>query len=95
MIVPICNDSPGDVYNRTNIRHVNSVQYSLDTLGFNHDGIVMIIDSDMFLIKPFSVNDYVRDFDIVAGHRGAGPGVEYLWPGLTMLAMDRLPIKGL
>ena len=49
MCVPIPQDihtmpylprEEGDDLTRPNIRHVNCIQYSLDTLGFNHEGIV-------------------------------------------------------
>src|SRR5579872_6833786 len=30
-------------------RHVDGIHFSLNTIGFNHNGIVAIIDADMFL----------------------------------------------
>ncbi len=78
---------------RTAIRHANVIQYSLDTLGFDHQGIVLIIDSDMFLVRPLNISHSMRDNDILAATRGADKNVHYLWPGLCFLHMDRLPDK--
>ena len=46
------------------IRHANVVMYSLDFMGFDHDGIVFIVDSDILLIRPFSIEKYMKDKDI-------------------------------
>ena len=35
-------------------RHMDGIKYSLEALGFDHKGIVMMVDADMFLVKPFS-----------------------------------------
>ena len=40
---------PCEDNNHPSVRNSNVVQFSLNTLGFDHDGIVMIIDSDMRL----------------------------------------------
>ena len=41
-------------------RHAQAIQYSMEALGFEHDDILMIVDSDMFLIKPFSARTFFR-----------------------------------
>jgi hypothetical protein len=84
---------PGDPLHRPNIRHANCVQYSLDTLGFNHNGIVFIIDSDMFLVRPLNISEYMKDKDIVAYVKGSDNNVFYLCPNLCFLHMNRLPDK--
>lgn len=73
------------------IRHAESVQYSLNTFGFDHNGMVLIIDSDMFLVRAFSIEDYMKNYDIAAIMRGTGKDIIYLWPGLCMLALNRMP----
>ncbi len=84
---------PRDPLHRPNIRHANCVQYSLDTLGFDHDGIVFFIDSDMFLIRPFGVSDHMADKDISAFMKGSSNRVSYLCPNLCFLYMNKLPDK--
>jgi len=83
----------GDPLNRPNIRHANCVQYSFDVLGFDHDGIVFVIDSDMFLIRPLSIVEHMRGKDIVAVIQGSSNNVWYLWPGMMLLDMHKLPDK--
>jgi hypothetical protein len=86
-----------------NNRHANCIQHSLDDRGFNHDGIVVIIDSDLFLIRPLSIEELMKDCDIAAIMRMSFDrndpswpridGLDYLWPGFTCLQMNRLPDK--
>jgi len=76
-------------YNHPCIRCANVVQYSLDILGFDHDDIVVIIDSDMFLIRPFSVVDFMNNCDM-AGVRQSRSYIEYFWNGLVFFNMPTL-----
>ncbi len=75
------------------IRHANCVQYSLDVLGFDHDGPVLLIDSDMFLIRPFDIEKYMENKDIAAYVKGASKKIRYLCPAFTILHMSKLPDK--
>ena len=81
----------------SNVRHVHSVQYSLDTLGFNNDDIVLLIDSDMFLVRPFNIADYMKECDIASLMKGSaneqGATIMYCCPALTFLNMHTLPDK--
>lgn len=83
---------PGEEYNHPCVRCANVVQFSLDTLGFDHNGIVMIIDSDMFLVKEFCVQDFLTGFDI-AGVPQSREHVKYIWNGLVFFNMQTLPDK--
>lgn len=85
---------PGEDYNHSVVRCANVVQYSLDVLGFDHDGMVMIIDSDMFLIKPFSVQSFMLENKIdIAGVHQTRSGIRYLWNGIVLMNMNTLPNK--
>ena len=83
---------PGEDYNHPSVRCSNVVQFSLDTLGFDHDGIVMSIDSDMFLVKNFCVQEFLDGFDI-AGVLQSRQHIEYFWIGLLLFNMQTLPDK--
>ncbi len=83
---------PGEDYHHPCVRCANVVQFSLDTLGFDHDGIVMIIDSDMFLVKKFCVQEFLGDFDIAGVPQGR-QHIEYIWNGLVCFNMQTLPDK--
>lgn len=83
---------PGELYDHPCVKCANVVQYSLDTLGFDHDGLVMIIDSDMFLIKDLNVAKYMQNCDI-SGHFQNRGKIEYLWNGILFFNMNTLPSK--
>ena len=90
------------------VRNCNVVQYSLDILGVDHDDIVALFDSDIFLIKEFSISQFLHN------HKLAGPMVpcsqtfwphdcakfhpdikpfEYIWIGLVFLDMSQITNK--
>lgn len=81
---------PGEDYNHPTIRNVNVVQYFLNTLGFEHDDIVVLLDSDIFLVKPFNIREFMRDYDMVGAASGNG-FVRYVWHVLAFLDMRTLP----
>ncbi|NRB21301.1 hypothetical protein HRU45_00985 [Candidatus Dependentiae bacterium] len=99
---------PLSPYHAAPVRNSNVVQYSLDSVGFDHDDIVVLIDSDLFLIKNFSFSQYLDGFDL-AGNKlqcdkqwythtcdKAHPEIEpfhYLWIGLVFLNVKTMPNK--
>lgn len=82
-----------DLINNASIRHANCVQYSLDVLGYDHPGIVFIIDTDIALIRPFSVEEYMQDKDIAARINRPRNKAHYCSPLFCILNMQRLPDK--
>jgi hypothetical protein len=77
-----------------NRRHVNGIRYALDIIGYDHDGPVVILDSDMFLIRPLSIEKRLGDNHILSETRTDYPGpITWLWPGISILAMNKLPEK--
>ncbi len=84
-------------------RHCDGIQYSLDHSGFDHKGIVAIIDSDMFLIKPFSIENYLHGYEIAGPclwgsyiswiHKKEAEYIGYLWPIIAFINMETLPNK--
>ncbi len=90
---------------QVSVRNSNVVQYSLDTFGFNHDDILMLIDSDMFLIKEFDVRSFMQGYDLAGFHKSCCndtrriqhteeiPHTVYVWIGLIILDMRSLPCK--
>jgi hypothetical protein len=92
---PYLARQPWEDWNSPSIRTANAIQYSFDTLGFEHEGIVTVIDSDMFLIRSFSIEEYMKDWDIaaVAQWRGSMRRINYLWNGLMFFKMGTLPNK--
>lgn len=66
-----CFRVPAHARNRQtpSYRHMDGIKYSLEALGFDHNGMVMMVDADMFLIKPFSVKEYMKDHDFIGGYQ--------------------------
>lgn len=89
---PYLHRMPHENYHAPAVRNCNVVQYSLDTLGFDHDDILVLLDSDMFLIKDMSIRDYMHGYDI-AGIDQERNGCHYLWIGLVFMDMAKMPNK--
>jgi glycosyltransferase involved in cell wall biosynthesis len=79
-------------WNSPSIRTANAVQYSFDVLGFDFDGIVAVFDSDMFLIRDFSIERYLEGYDLSAVGQWRGPMgcIHYLWNGIMFFNMNTL-----
>jgi len=84
---------PGEYYHAPAVRNCNVVMYSLDNYGFKHDDIVVLLDSDMFLVKPFSIREYMNGYDLAGLLHSKSPDVLYLWIGLVFLNMRTMPNK--
>ena len=84
---------PRESFNNPCVRCANVVQYSLNEVGLKHDDIVAIIDSDMFLVKEFSIREYMRNTDLAGVHQARDNGVEYIWNGLVFFDMRTQPNK--
>ncbi len=77
-------------------RHMDGIKYSLDQMGFDFNGIFMLIDSDMFLIKPFSVSEYMEGYHVAGDREGrfnGKNGVEYISPLVVFINMNTTPNK--
>lgn len=73
-----------------------TIQYMLDKMGFDHQDIVVVIDSDMFLIRPFSIREYLQENQLAANPQvryGAHENIHYLLPNLMVFNMTNLPDK--
>ncbi|OGB83693.1 hypothetical protein A3F66_05230 [candidate division TM6 bacterium RIFCSPHIGHO2_12_FULL_32_22] len=78
------------------IRCVNGIQYSLNKVGFFHKGPVLILDSDMFLIRDLSLKSLLQKYDIVAGfqaYENNGVKIKYVSVNFVLLNMNILPNK--
>lgn len=45
-------------------RHGDGLQFAFEALGFNHDDIVVTLDSDIFLVRDFSIREYLKDHQV-------------------------------
>lgn len=80
-----------------NYRHMDGIKHSLNLLAYNHDDIVMMVDADMFLIKPFSARHYLEHngYDFVgdrnAGRVGRQERIVHSSPAFVIMNMPALP----
>jgi hypothetical protein len=74
-------------------RHQEAIHYSLNKKALAYDGIVCMIDSDMFQVQPFSIIAFMKDWDIAALAQSRANDVHYLFPGLVFMDMRTLPNK--
>lgn len=74
-------------------RHDQAIAYMMKTKGFDYNGIVVLLDSDLFLINDFSIIDFLEDYDIAGVRLGYEPNRLHFWPGLMFFRMNRLPNK--
>lgn len=70
----------------------DSIDYAMQTVGFKHPGIVCIVDSDLFLIKKFSIAKFMQDYDLY-GCIQQRDHIRYVWCGLVFLNNATLPNK--
>lgn len=91
-----CFKIPYNPDTRPGWRHIAGIKYSFETIGFDFDGIVMLVDSDMFLVKPFSANKYMEGYDLIGGadsRENDRIKVSYLMPTLVFINMKTAPNK--
>jgi len=74
-------------------RHGQSINYALETLGFKHDGIVMMVHSDVFLLKEFSANEFLEGYDIAGQLQIRKSNIRYFHTALMFFRMNNLPNK--
>ncbi len=74
-------------------RHDQAIAYMMETVGFQYNGIVALLDSDLFLTKKFSIIDFLKNYDIAGIRLGYEPDRLHFWPGLMFFRMDKLPNK--
>jgi hypothetical protein len=74
----------------------NTVQWTYDNIiKKNHsEEMVLFIDSDMFLIDQFDIIDYMKD-SLIAGLEQVRGHVKYMWNGLMVFNMGKLPDKNI
>ncbi len=72
------------------IRHCHVIQYALDHFGYSHDDIVVIMDADVFPIKPTSVKELLKDLPLV-GIDSEFKYMHYVWVPFIAFDPKRLP----
>jgi len=68
------------------------LQWAYDNILRNESDPIAVIDSDMFLIEKFSIENYLAGYDVAATKQRRGH-VTYLWNGIMFFNMSSLPEK--
>ena len=93
----ISKNSPYNTLKSTDgsVRHCHVARYAMEHFGSNHDDIVGVLDGDMFIVKPFSIREKMKDYDIVASRQTDyfQRGYEYAWIALCFFKPFNLPNK--
>lgn len=88
---------PGARDDRTpNYQHSCALQWLLghEILPPGEDGIAVILDFDMFLMRPFSFVDFLGDHVLAGQGQSRGP-IDYVWPGFVVMRPSRMPERNL
>ena len=88
-----CIDVPKDlIHSSASVAHCAVVQWAYDNIILEGcmDDIVVIMDSDMFMIKEFSFSEFVGNHSIGGLPQARGP-ITYYFTGLLILNMPILP----
>lgn len=74
----------------------DTIQYMLNSMGFCCPDIVVLLDSDIFLIHYLNIEELMQQYDIL-GHLQSRQGrhgvVEYILPNLMIFNMKTMPDK--
>jgi hypothetical protein len=94
-----CISIPQSIHNRLgmdpgapSVRNSDVVDYSLQEVGYNHNDIIVLMDSDLFLTKPLRIRDYMQGYALAGLHQQRDQ-YSYLWIGLAFINMRILPDK--
>lgn len=83
--------TPQSISKQASIRHNHVIQYALDHFGYDHDDIVVLLDHDLFPIKPFSVRALLTDVPIIGIDSNFCTNAHYLWVPFIAFDPKRLP----
>lgn len=95
--LPILPRRAGEDLNSPAIRNANVIQLFLNSVGLIYDGPVLLLDSDMFLIREFDYEKILKSGDCFflsqAYANSKGEFFEYFWQGLVLMNMPKLTNK--
>ncbi len=72
-------------------RHCHVIQYALDHYGYDHDDIVVILDHDLFPMKPLSIRKLLEDAPLIGIEHIGRHGDRYLWVPFIAFDPKRFP----
>lgn len=73
------------------IRHCHVIQYAMSHFGYNHDDIVVLLDHDLFPIKPISIRALLTEQQLIGIDSESLQEIHYLWVPFIAFDPKRLP----
>lgn len=92
-----CIPIPQDIHagrDEPSVACADTIQYMIQNYGLNYPGIVVLIDSDMFMIRELSIESFLKDYDVAANLQtriGETMPILYWLPNLIFFDMQKLP----
>ncbi len=83
-----------EIANQCSVRHAHLINYVMDKFGYGHDDIVVILDGDVFPLKPFSFRDILAGNPFTGIDREAQNGstkINFPWVACMILDPAKLP----
>jgi hypothetical protein len=88
------SSDPKVIGEQASVRHCHVIQYALDHYGYDHDDLVVIMDGDIFPIKPIHLYAITLGSDITGIYKEVPENdVSYFWVPFIALDMPSLPNK--
>jgi len=81
--------------NHPGSRHTVAIQYVFNM--YSASGrVVILLDSDMFLLKPFDINEHISQYDLIyqsnkKEYEEGKISICYIWPGFAIMNTATLP----
>lgn len=80
------------VENFPSIRHAHLLRFAMEHFGYDHDDIVVILDGDLFFLRPTSIRAMMENYDLVGSDRSV-PDSRYISVPFVAMDMRTLPNK--
>lgn len=76
------------------VRHCHVIQFALDHYGYDHDDLVVIMDGDIFPIRPIPIREWMNDCQMLGPYKYiAEQNVAYFWVPFIVIDMPKMPDK--
>jgi hypothetical protein len=88
-----CVEVEGNAHETVNISCGYGIQWAFENfISKQTTGTAAILDSDMFMLAPLSLSEFLSPDDIAAIPQSR-EHVDYLWNGIVFMNMDTLPAR--
>lgn len=75
------------------IRHAHVIQFAMEKFGYTHNDIVVIMDGDIFPIRPFCLKSSMHGVQLFGIYKTIEERISYFWVPFVAMDMRILPNK--